>query len=304
MTLVSTDPSLDMQAEGDRMLRIDRDIFRERFNRRHFPVEHGLSGNPLFSLPRLIELARDTALNRPKDLYYDAGVPEVFSRWGTSPCPMPVDDAIRQIEGSDVWIILKRAESDPAYATILNACLSDLLEVSGRELEKNMRRKEVIIFITSPKRLSTYHIDSECNFLLQVTGEKEISVFRPDDREVLPEEEIERFWTIETNAAVYKPHLQSHADRIHLKPGMGIHIPVNAPHWVQNGDNVSVSVSINYHSWDSERAHVYCTNYYLRKLGLDPTPPFQSPLRDTLKRPIGAALMRVREARYGPVRLK
>jgi hypothetical protein len=151
--------------------------------------------------------------------------------------------------------------------------------------------------------LSTYHIDSETNFLLQVHGEKDISIFSKFDREVLPEDEIERFWTVDNNAAVYKPELQHRAEVIRLVPGNGVHIPVNAPHWVQNDDNISVSVSINYHSWDSEYAQLYCANYYLRKkLSVRPTPPNRSALLDALKRPLGAAILSYKDRRYGVVR--
>src|SRR5262249_46339493 len=160
------------------------------------------------------ELARDTAANRPSDLYYDAGVTDVNERWGTSRAELPVDETIRRIESAGAFIILKRAESDPEYAKVLQACMSDLLQVSGRELERKMRRQEVILFITSPRRLSTYHIDSETNFLLQVHGEKDISVFNRHDREVLPEEEIEKFWAEDNNAPRYKPELQHRAEVI------------------------------------------------------------------------------------------
>jgi len=285
------------------MLDLSPETFRECFNKRHFVLHHELTGHPLFELPRLLELARDTAGRRPDDLYYDAGVTDINERWGTSPCAFPIDETIRRIETAGAFIILKRAEHDPAYAQVLNACMSDLLEVSGRELERRMRRREVIIFITSPKRLSTYHIDSETNFLLQVHGEKDISLFNKYDREVLPEEEIERFWCADNNAAVYKPQLQSRADVVRLVPGNGVHIPVNAPHWVQNDDNISVSVSINYHSWDRDYAHLYCANYFLRnKLGLKPTPPTRSWLLDAVKRPVGAMLLKYKDKRHGPVR--
>jgi hypothetical protein len=70
---------------------------------------------------------------------------------------------------------------------------------------------------------------------------------------------------------------------------------VNAPHWLKNGDNISISVSINYHGYDSERAAIYRTNYYLRRLGLNPTPPFRSPVLDQLKRPIGVVLGRLHD---------
>ncbi len=285
------------------MLELRPDQFRECFNKRHFVLSHNLAAEPLFDLPRLIELARATATDRPSDLYYDTGVTQINQRWGSSPAQLPVDETIRRIQEAGAFIILKRAEHDPAYADLLDRCISDILEVSGRELRRKMRRREVIIFITSPRRITTYHIDSETNFLLQVHGEKDISIFDKYDREVLPEEEIERFWTVDINAAVYKPELQHHADVVRLVPGNGVHIPVNAPHWVQNGDNISVSVSINYHSYDSEYAHLYCANYYLRrKLGLKPTPPARSPLLDAIKRPVGAAILAYKDRRYGPVR--
>lgn len=285
------------------MLDLSPEVFRQNFNRRHFVLQHGLTGHPLFELPRLIELARETAATRPSDLYYDAGVTDLNERWGTSKCAFPIDETIKRIETAGAFIILKRAEHDPEYARLLNQCMSDLLQVSGRELEEKMRRREVILFITSPRRITTYHIDSETNFLLQVHGEKDISIFSRYDREVLPEDEIERFWCEDNNAAVYKPELQSHADVVRLKPGNGVHIPVNAPHWVQNDNNISISVSINYHSRDREYAHLYCANYFLRrKLGLTPTPPSRSALLDSVKRPMGALLLKYRDMRHGPVR--
>lgn len=262
--------------------------------------EHALSEHPLFQLPRLIELAQDTARRRPKDLYYDDGVTDLNERWGTSPGTLPIDETIRRIEHCDAWIILKYAENDPAYAQVLDRCMQDILEVGGRQLSKSMRRREVIVFITSPRRVTTYHIDSETNFLLQLQGDKEINIFRSDDREVVTEPELERFWTVDPNAARYKPELQHHAEVLTLVPGSGIHIPVNAPHWLRNGESVSVSVSINYHPWESERGDIYRVNYYLRKkLGWSPTPPFHNPVLDATKRRLGAALRRARNAIHG-----
>jgi Cupin-like domain len=285
------------------LLELRREVFAERFNKRYFELRHALAGHPLFELPRLIELANATAAERRDDLYYDAGVSDLNERWGTSRCALPIDETIRRIETAGAFIILKRAETDRAYAGVLDECMAELLEVSGAQMRRQMRRPEAIIFITSPRRISTYHIDSETNFLLQVRGEKDISIFSKYDREVLPEEEIERFWTVDRNAAVYKPQYQARADVVRLVPGNGVHIPVNCPHWVQNDDNVSVSVSINYHSWNREYADLYCANYYLRKkLKLTPTPPWQSPLLDAVKRPVGALILKYKDARYGPLR--
>src|SRR5690242_8577697 len=125
------------------MLDLKPELFHENFNKRHFVLHHELTGHPLFELPRLIELARTTAQERPDDLYYDAGVTDLNERWGTSRCEFPVDETIRRIETAGAFIILKRAENDPAYAEVLQRCMSDLLQVSGRVLERKMRRREV-----------------------------------------------------------------------------------------------------------------------------------------------------------------
>jgi hypothetical protein len=68
-----------------------------------------------------------------------------------------------------------------------------------------------------------------------------------------------------------------------MTPGTVVHIPVNAPHWVKNHDNVSISVSVNFQFRDRMLANVYRANYALRKLGVRPTPPGRSGLRDLLK---------------------
>ena len=280
-------------------MEIDPQRFAEHFNRRHFEFRHRLAAHPLFQLPRLLELAREMAAERPKDVYYDAGVTDIGSRWGVSPGQFPVDETIQRLESAGAWIDLKAVERSAPYAAVLNGCISDVLQISGRQLERTMRRKEMTIFLTSPRRISTYHIDSECNFLVQLQGTKSISLFSKDDREVLPEEEIERSWAADTNAAIYKPHLQDRADVVKLRPGGGVHIPVNAPHWVQNDDNISISVAILYHSWHGAYRNLYAANHCLRKLGFSPRPPFQSALVDSLKRPLGAATMRYLSLRYG-----
>ena len=110
-----------------------------------------------------------------------------------------------------------------------------------------------------------------------------ISVFNKNNSDVLPEKEIERFWTVDNNAAVYKERYQNRATVYSLGPGKGIHVPVNAPHWVQNKNNISVTLSVNFQFHEDHVAHVYRANYILRKLGINPMPPGHSRVRDRLK---------------------
>ena len=258
--------------------------FRRQFNERSFEFVHYLAGHRLFELPRLIELSKKLSARPGGNLYYDAGEVRVNQRWDESPTTdLTVDETIRRIRETGAWVVLKRSEQDPEYRALLNDCMAEIQTMLGRDLKREMKSDEVIIFITSPNRITTYHIDRECNFLLQMQGEKNISVFDQNDREVLPEQEIERFWSVDNNAAIYKEHYQNRAKVYHLTPGKAIHIPVNAPHWVRNGNNISVSLSVNFQFRETFPANVYRANFLLRKLGLSPVPPGQSRIRDAIK---------------------
>ena len=266
-------------------LHFDDAEFRGKFEREWFTFSHTFAENKLFEIPRLIQLAMDIQSHRPQDLYCDSEVSSIGQRWSDSVRPTDsIDKIIRTIEQGEAWVMLHRCERDPDYMNVLNAAMGTILELTGPEIEKIVDFKEVIVFITSPRRLTTYHIDRECNFIAQIAGKKVIHLFDKNDREVLPEEEIERFWTVDNNSALYKPEYQDRAFSFELQPGNGIHVPIGCPHWLQNGDDISVTMSVNFHFLNSERRDVYRTNHYLRKFGMKPSPPFTSPMRDAAKK--------------------
>ena len=274
----------EQQVAPAHLIEFDRDQVRNKLNREWFAVEHHLSSHPLFSLPRLVELAKTTAAKRPQFLHFDVGAKSVGQRWDETPSSeWTVDETIRRIQNAGAWIVIRRADQDPDYGRLLNECMDELLEHADPALERQIKIREVILFITSPNRLSTYHIDRECNFLLQLSGEKMLYVFDRNDREVLPEKEIERFWSVDHNAAVYKPHLQDRAYPFLLRPGNGLHIPINCPHWLQNSNNISISLSVNFQFRDSVAGNLYRANYFLRRCGITPSSPGRHPLRDAVK---------------------
>ena len=71
-------------------------------------------------------------------------------------------------------------------------------------------------------------------------------------------------------------------------PGNGVFNPATFPHWLQNGPEVSVSVSINFKRRNDATIGAHRANKYLRKIGMRPTAPGVSP-----------ALDRVKEATFG-----
>jgi hypothetical protein len=71
---------------------------------------------------------------------------------------------------------------------------------------------------------------------------------------------------------------------VSLAPGEGVHIPPCHPHWVQNGDEVSISLGILWFSdVTARRRHLYRVNGWLERAGLHPAPPGEHPRRDSVK---------------------
>jgi hypothetical protein len=263
--------------------------FKENFDEKPFEFHHCFtSDHPMFKLSRIRKILDNPEL-RPH-AYYDHGAISVDQRWETIPeRKLTADECFDRIEIASGWMMMRHLEKDPEYNELLEQCLNEVKHLTGRKIDEDKKSQEAIIFFASPNRVTSYHIDRECNFLMQVSGNKEMNIFDRNDRDVTPETELEKFWAKGNDAGVYKPQFQDHAYVFEMRPGTGVHIPVNSPHWLKTRNNVSISFSISYQYKDTRRKHVYQANYYLRKMGINPTPPGKSPLLDDTKRAVVAA---------------
>jgi ribosomal protein L16 Arg81 hydroxylase len=190
---------------------------------------------------------------------------------------LSAEETLRRIEQCRSWLVLKNVERDAAYAALLGRCLAELRV-------PDMRLAQGFVFVSSPGAVTPFHIDPEHNFLLQIRGRKTIHVFDPADREVLAERDLENFYSGAHRNLRFRARWSARAQRFALGPGDGVQVPVTAPHWVQNGDAVSVSFSVTFRSRVSERrAQVYAMNARLRRRGLAPAPYGASALRDAGK---------------------
>jgi hypothetical protein len=264
-------------------MEFDALTFRENFNRHAFIVRHNLSGDPLFSLPRLIELSKRLP---EKYVAYNAGDVSVAEGLYRGPRNgLSIEETIRRIEECRSWMVLKFVETDPEYRELLDGCLDEVGRLS-EPLAPGMGKREGFIFISSPRSITPFHIDPEYNFLLQIRGKKRIDIFDPSDRTVLSEEELERFYAANSDEVNirFKEEYRPRSKAFELSPGEGLHFPVTAPHWVENGDEVSISFSITFETPACERRSIiYTTNERLRRLGLRPSPVGRSALRDAAK---------------------
>jgi len=258
------------------LLELDSTRFSQDFNVRPFLVRHHLVDHPAFKLERLLELARRLP---PETVEYNAGDlpltqdPKLTPRTGLS-----IEETIRRITEARSWMVLKRVEVDDEYRRVLHDCLDQIVLLAP---DMRMRVRQAFVFISSPGSVTPYHIDHEYNFLLQIRGSKSISVF---DRSVLSEEEIERFYRGEHRNLVFDERRAGEAQTFELLSGNGVHVPVNAPHYVKNGPEASVSFSITFRTPEGDRrSSVYRVNERMRSIGINPRPVGAAPLVDRAK---------------------
>lgn len=248
--------------------------FETDFNRRPFQIKHDLVDHPAFTLERLVELARKL----PADgVEYNAGdLPITQDPTKTPRTGLSVEETIQRINECKSWMVLKRVEADPTYKRVLDDCLDQI-----EPLAPGMRTRRAFIFISSPGSVTPYHIDHEYNFLLQIRGTKQMTIFDPS---VLPEEALERFYRGEHRNLVFDQTLVDKAQTFQLTPGDGVHVPVNAPHYVLNGPQASVSFSITFRTPEGDRrSAIYEVNDRLRRFGIKPRPVGKQPLVDRAK---------------------
>lgn len=245
---------------------------RTALHRKPFLVTHPLVGHPLFKVEALVDVAK-AAAKRPGDLYADAGDVKVTDKWGHIPMPdRPVDEVMHRIEHAGAWIIMKHVEVDPAYARVLNEFADFVRDVSQPEDRHLLNNPEMLVLVTSPRRVTSFHFDAEINFLVQVQGSKDVWVCDPADRSIVTNEEIERYYSGHQNAGTYKPGVEEKAWHYDLQPGYAVHIPTHGAHWVKNGNAVSVSLSLNFELPNSMYRYPAIANHGLRKLGVKPEP--------------------------------
>jgi hypothetical protein len=290
---------------SERSIMCDEQFFSTNFNRLPFEVTHNLADNPLFDLDRLIELTQRVESRRTPhrpygDIYSNIGdvEPGLKAIDGVRPA-IPASELLRRVEDSQAWVTLEHVEREDGYREVLQSCICDLLELTGREVMQKIKWFDAILFITSPHRVTHYHVDRECAWLVQLHGDKEIHLFDKRDKEIVPDEELERFWTVDNGAGTYKPQFEDRAMVFTMRPGTGVHIPVNCPHWLRNGKDVSVSMNVNFQFRDEVWGNIYKANHYLRRMGLKPSSPGTHPMRDRLKSLMYTSIQNVNHRRKG-----
>ena len=250
------------------------DAFPER------PVEfvHDLHLNERLTLASVADLA--DRLPRESVIYDTAAQPLVVPFGGPPRGALEQPgDVIRDLSSANAWLTLLNVEDDPGMAELMNTHL-DRLEVGLIAKQGKMRNRVAFVFVSSPNSVTPVHFDIEHSLLMQVSGSKSVSIgcYESDG---VRRREIDRYWdgshgrieTLPREVAAYT-----------LTPGRAIYIPPGTPHWVQNGPDISLSVTLTYFTAATVRENrIEDFNSRLRRRHVNPREPGLSTTVDTAK---------------------
>jgi len=235
-----------------------------------FRLTHRLHQHELFShaaLAKLIEKA-------PQSNYMlvetgDQGQPKLWREGRIGEIPGAA--VIEAIANGRMWLNLLRVnEFDPRYQRLLDDIFAELQDrIPGYATFKRING----ILISSPRAQVYYHFDTSGQTLWQIHGAKRVYLYPPVPPFLEPES-LEKVILYNNEVGIrYDPWYDDYATCLDLRPGEMLQWPLNTPHRVENTDELSVSMTIEYSTKDIRRSVlVNGANGILReKLKVSPT---------------------------------
>jgi Cupin superfamily protein len=191
-------------------------------------------------------------------------------------------DVIRDLHNANAWLTLLNIEDDPGMAELMNTQLDQLESgmIARWGKRGRMRKRVAFIFVSSPNSVTPVHFDIEHSLLMQVSGCKTVSIGR-FETDAARRHEFDRYWDgshgrIET--------LPPEETAYPMTPGRAVYIPPGTPHWVHNGPDTSLSVTLTYFTAATVReGRIEDFNAHLRRRHMTPREPGRSATVDTAK---------------------
>lgn len=268
--------------DADHTVDIPQDVFPDESRRlfaANYPevphiLRHSLESHALLTLDALADLAGKLPAT---SIEYNRGDLPIGIDRKPGSTGMSIEETILHIATSNSWAVLKNIEQVPAY----NALLLRLLGELRSEIEKKtgaMLRPQGFIFISSPNAVTPYHFDPEHNILLQLKGGKVMTQFPAGDPTYAPDQIHEGYHSGGARELTWRDELAAGGTEYPISAGEALFVPVMAPHFVRNGPDSSISLSITWRSdWSFEEADARGLNRLLRKAGFTPTAPGRWP---------------------------
>jgi len=169
-------------------------------------------------------------------------------------------DSVRQ---GRIWLNLRAVnDHDPGYQALSDEIFANVEQATGQRTF----RRDVGLLISSPAVQVFYHLDVPLVMLWQLRGTKTVWLY-PPRAPYVDDAQLERIVLKETAEQFdYDPAWDAEAEQVTLEPGAMVSWPQNAPHRIENGPMMNVSLSIEFMTPAALlRANVLYANGMLRK---------------------------------------
>ncbi|MWV27686.1 cupin-like domain-containing protein [Aurantiacibacter rhizosphaerae] len=243
-------------------------------------LAHDLVQHPLLELEALAILGESLP---GKSVEYNRGDLPVGVTGKPEGTGLSIGETIRNIDSTNSWAVLKNIEQNPSYAGMLHELLDEIRDVI-EPCTGEMLTPQGFIFVSSPNAVTPYHFDPEHNILLQLRGSKVMTVLPAGDTRCVPDTVHEAYHTGGARELRWHDSLYDFGMAFKLQPGDALYVPVMAPHYVRNGPEPAISLSITWRSqWSYDEADARAFNHLLRRFGANPSAPHRWPRHNRLK---------------------
>lgn len=259
---------------------VSREKFAMNYPEVPHTLMHGAQHHRLLTLDSLAELAESLPA---RSLECNSGDQPIGVEAVPEQLIDGIGDRIRNIETAGCWVGLRQVEQNPAYEQLLWDLLEDMRPTIEKKTGKILNLQG-FIFITSPGGVTPYHFDPEHNILLQVRGSKVMTVFPAGDTAYASDEMHEIYQTGGRPELPWSEDMARGGSDWAITAGEALYVPVMAPHYVRNTNEISISISVTWRSeWSYAEADARALNKLLRQAGMNPASPGRWPERNRAK---------------------
>lgn len=251
------------------------DLFVQNYPETPHRMAHHLRAHALLTLEAIARLGETLP---PESVEYNPGdLPVGIDAAAVPDNGLSIGETIRTIDVCQSWAVLKNIEQMPAYEALLMELLGEIKPTIETRTGR-MLRPQGFIFVSSPGSMTPYHFDPEHNILLQLRGTKTMTQFPAGDARFAPPSSHEAYHSGHQRNLAWRDDFLGSGLSIDLAPGQAVFVPVMAPHFVRNGPEPSISLSITWRSdWSFAEADAHGFNRLLRRAGLTPRAPGRFP---------------------------
>jgi len=234
---------------------------RKRFGNLATCHAHTLASDPLFTDDGLAELL-DRYPREAIGVYTMGETPDSWRRGRIG--DISGAELVETVKAGKLWLNLRGASGQDEYAAALNQRIFSELK---RALPGFLPfRTDLALLISSPRARVSYHLDVPRVMLFHVRGRKRLYVY-PRESPFLSPHQLEEVVTETTTEALpYEAGFDKAAKVFDLEPGEMLSWPQNGPHRIENGNDLNVSLSIEYMTPAALlRANAVLANAWLRE---------------------------------------